>query len=200
MKEVDPEKFGIDIVTTDGQVYQRGESNVDFSIQSMVKPFNYCIALEKLGLEKVSNHVSAEPSGRQFDDLTLMTRNMGGSSLKPNDRVPFNPMVNAGAIMTTGLINPEDTPTERLQYIREEFGRLIGWFKPKNASYYRGQKIEKKSNIDMPRFNKNVARQENFTGYNNIATGFLLMATGNLPHSGTEIEEDKHKDLSLIHI
>ena len=194
LKEVDPEQFGIAIVTIDGQVYQRGESNVDFSIQSMVKPFNYCIALEKLGLEKVSNHVSAEPSGRQFDDLTLMTRNMGGSSLKPNDRVPFNPMVNAGAIMTTGLINPEDTPTERLQYIREEFGRLIGWFKPKNASYYRGQKIEKKSNIDMPRFNKNVARQENFTGYNNIATGFLLMATGNLPHSGTEIEEDKHKD------
>ena len=194
LKEVDPEQFGIAIVTIDGQVYQRGESNVDFSIQSMVKPFNYCIALEKLGLEKVSNHVSAEPSGRQFDDLTLMTRNMGGSSLKPNDRVPFNPMVNAGAIMTTGLINPEDTPTERLQYIREEFGRLIGWFKPKNESYYRGQKVEKKSNIDMPRFNKNVARQENFTGYNNIATGFLLMATGNLPHSGTEIEEDKHKD------
>ena len=40
LAEVDPEQFGIAVVTTDGQIYQRGDTNVDFSIQSMCKPFN----------------------------------------------------------------------------------------------------------------------------------------------------------------
>ena len=35
LAEVDPEQFGIAVVTTDGQIYQRGDSDVDFSIQSM---------------------------------------------------------------------------------------------------------------------------------------------------------------------
>ena len=40
-----------------------------------------------------------------------------------------------------------------------------------------------------------MARQENFTGYNNIAMGYLLMATGNLPHTKSEIQKDIHPDL-----
>ena len=34
----------------------------------------------------------------------------------------------------------------------------------------------------------------NFKGYNNIATGFLLMATGNIPHSDSLLPEDAHED------
>ena len=182
LAEVDPEQFGIAVVTTDGQIYQRGDSDVDFSIQSMCKVFNYSIVVENLGLDKVNRHVGAEPSGRQFDDLTLMVKGMGGSSLNPNNQIPFNPMVNAGAIMTTGLINPKNSTGQRLDYIREQFGRIIGW----NAM--------ETSGIKRPRFNKNMARQENFKGYNNIATGFLLMATGNIPHSDSLLPEDAHED------
>ena len=182
LAEVDPEQFGIAVVTTDGQIYQRGDSDVDFSIQSMCKVFNYSIVVENLGLDKVNRHVGAEPSGRQFDDLTLMVKGMGGSSLNPNNQIPFNPMVNAGAIMTTGLINPKNSTGQRLDYIREQFGRIIGW----NAM--------ETSGIKRPRFNKNMARQENFKGYNNIATGFLLMATGNIPHSDSLLPEDAHDE------
>ena len=182
LAEVDPEQFGIAVVTTDGQIYQRGDSDVDFSIQSMCKVFNYSIVVENLGLDKVNRHVGAEPSGRQFDDLTLMVKGMGGSSLNPNNQIPFNPMVNAGAIMTTGLINPKNSTGQRLDYVREQFGRIIGW----NAM--------ETSGIKRPRFNKNMARQENFKGYNNIATGFLLMATGNIPHSDSILPEDVHEE------
>ena len=182
LAEVDPEQFGIAVVTTDGQIYQRGDSDVDFSIQSMCKVFNYSIVVENLGLDKVNRHVGAEPSGRQFDDLTLMVKGMGGSSLNPNNQIPFNPMVNAGAIMTTGLINPKNSTGQRLDYVREQFGRIIGW----NAM--------ETSGIKRPRFNKNMARQENFKGYNNIATGFLLMATGNIPHSDSLLPEDAHEE------
>ena len=178
LANVDPEQFGVAIVTTDGQIYQKGDSEVDFSIQSMCKPFNYCFAMEKLGLEKVHQHVGQEPSGRQFDDLTLLAKTAVGQL----NRIPFNPMVNAGAIMTAGLIGPEESHSQRLRYIRQQFGRLIGW-SPKNEF-----------GAELPRFNKNMARQENFTGYNNIAMGYLLMATGNLPHTKTELHNDIHPD------
>ena len=130
----------------------------------MCKVFNYSIVVENLGLDKVNRHVGAEPSGRQFDDLTLMVKGMGGSSLNPNNQIPFNPMVNAGAIMTTGLINPKNSTGQRLDYVREQFGRIIGW----NAM--------ETSGIKRPRFNKNMARQENFKGYNNIAMGYLSVS------------------------
>ena len=191
LAEVDPDQFGIAIVTIDGQIYQRGDSLKDFSIQSMCKPFNYCFAMEEIGLEKVHKHVGQEPSGRQFDDLTLLARtvsgNYTGEFAKDNlegrfSRVPFNPMVNAGAIMTAGLINPEDSYTQRLRHIRQKFGGLIGWTADDVPS------------AEMPRFNKDMARQENFKGYNNIAMGYLLMATGSLPHTKTDLHKDIHPD------
>ena len=178
LANVDPDQFGVAIVTTDGQIYQKGDSEVDFSIQSMCKPFNYCFAMEKLGLEKVHQHVGQEPSGRQFDDLTLLAKTAVGQL----NRIPFNPMVNAGAIMTAGLIGPEESHSQRLRYIRQQFGRLIGWSPKDNFS------------AELPRFNKDMARQENFTGYNNIAMGYLLMATGNLPHTKTKLHNDIHPD------
>ncbi len=191
LAEVDPDQFGVAIVTIDGQIYQRGDSLKDFSIQSMCKPFNYCFAMEEIGLEKVHKHVGQEPSGRQFDDLTLLARtvsgNYTGEFAKDNlegrfSRVPFNPMVNAGAIMTAGLINPEDSYTQRLRHIRQKFGGLIGWTADDVPS------------AEMPRFNKDMARQENFKGYNNIAMGYLLMATGSLPHTKTDLHKDIHPD------
>ena len=39
-----------------------------------------------------------------------------------------------------------------------------------------------------------MARQENFKGYNNIAMGYLLMATGSLPHTKTDLLRDIHPD------
>ena len=178
LAKVDPDQFGISIVTTDGQVYQRGDFNVDFSLQSMCKPFNYCFALEKFGLELVHKHVGQEPSGRQFNDLTLLTRSLVGKSSKKLTRIPFNPMINAGAIMTAGLINSDDTYEKRLNFVKEQYGKLIGW------------SANSKFDSKFPRFNKDVAREENFTGYNNLAIGYLLMATGNLPGKKNKLKKD----------
>ena len=38
LAEVDPDQFGVAIVTTDGQIYQKGDSNKDFQ-------FNRCVSL-----------------------------------------------------------------------------------------------------------------------------------------------------------
>ena len=65
LKEVDPDQLGITVITVDGQVYLKGDAEVDFSIQSTCKPFNYCFAV-RLGVEKVHKHIGSEPLWETF--------------------------------------------------------------------------------------------------------------------------------------
>lgn len=175
LAEANPEKYGIALVTVDGQVYTKGDSDIDFSIQSMCKPLNYSFALEELGDEEVHKHVGREPSGRAFNNRDLMERYRSNNmSMSEKIAIPYNPMINAGAIMTASLVKSHEPFKDRFLHIRKLWSRLYGG--------------------GLPRFNKVMARQENFTGYNNIALGYLLMSTGMLPKNNKEIPLDKNKD------
>ena len=188
LAQVDPEQYGIAIVTVDGQLFVRGNHDVDFSIQSMCKPFNYCFALEELGAEKVHKHVGYEPSGRAFNNRDLMERLMSSAQDKNTQKIeiPFNPLVNAGAIMTAALVKSGEPFAKRFLHVREQWSRLIGTNAPRED--------DPKSKMGLPRFNKEMARQENYTGYNNLALGYLLMATGKLPNAFGTIPDDTYPD------
>ena len=83
-----PDHFGLSVCTVDGQRLNIGDTNVDFCLQSCVKPINYCLALEEHGAPAVHTHVGREPSGVVFNALKL------------NKVVlPHNPLVNSGAII-----------------------------------------------------------------------------------------------------
>jgi glutaminase len=98
LSRVDPNLFGISIVTVDGHVYQVGDTQHPFTIQSISKPFVYGLALEDNGVLKVLKKVDVEPSGEAFNSI----------SLEANTGRPKNAMINAGAIATTGLVYGED--------------------------------------------------------------------------------------------
>ena len=102
--EADPDWFAICIVTVGGYAYEVGDVDQQVTIQSISKPFAYGLALEDHGVETVSEHVGVEPTGDPFNSITV-------------DEVsnrPFNPMVNAGAIVTTSLVRG-DTADAKLQ-------------------------------------------------------------------------------------
>ena len=105
LARADPGAFGIAVVTTDGHLYEVGDSRHEFTLQSISKPFVFGLALEQHGREKVMERVGVEPSGNAFNAISVDATNR-----------PFNPMVNAGAIVTTGLLDGVDPParTERL--------------------------------------------------------------------------------------
>ncbi|WP_428678633.1 glutaminase A [Reyranella sp.] len=88
-----PSDFGIAVTTVDGFVYEIGDSNVEFTIQSISKAFVFALALETVGPDRVETVVGVEPSGDAFNSIRLRS-----------DNRPFNPMVNAGAIACTSLI------------------------------------------------------------------------------------------------
>jgi glutaminase len=92
---VDPEPFGIVLVTIDGAVYEVGDSERHFTIQSISKPFTYGYTLRQCGVATVLEKVGVEPTGDAFNSI----------SLEPGSGRPRNPMVNAGAIAICGLVH-----------------------------------------------------------------------------------------------
>ena len=115
LAKVDPELFGISIVTAQGQSFDIGDSDVNFSIQSASKPLVFGLALEDHGLEGVLSRVGVEPTGEAFNAIVLDEKS----------NRPFNPMVNAGAIATADLVKGADYP-ERVSRLLDMFGRYVG--------------------------------------------------------------------------
>jgi glutaminase len=112
--KVDPDHFGISLATIDGHVYEVGDSQIPFTIQSMSKPFVFALALDTLGAARVESVIGVEPSGDPFNSIRLNA-----------DNHPFNPMVNAGAIACSGLIY-QAKGRDAFDYIRQALGRFAG--------------------------------------------------------------------------
>ncbi|MDJ0873124.1 MAG: glutaminase, partial [Gammaproteobacteria bacterium] len=110
LARVDPGWFGIAVATTDGAVFECGESQQSFTIQSISKAFVYGLALQDHGRDQVLARVGVEPSGEAFNSIIL---DQGSNR-------PFNPMINSGAIVTTDLIKGKD--------YAERIGRMIAMF------------------------------------------------------------------------
>jgi glutaminase len=111
----DPNWFAISVVTADGQVFDVGDHQQLFSIQSVSKPFVFGMALEDHGRDAVLKKVGVEPTGEAFNAIVLD---------EASNR-PFNPLVNAGAIATADLIQGKDF-ADRIKRLLAMFGRYIG--------------------------------------------------------------------------
>ena len=116
LARANPDWFGISVVTVDGKRFNTGDSAQTFTIQSISKPFVYGLALEKHGREYVNTKVGVEPTGDAFNSLIR---------LDEKSKRPHNPMINAGAIATAGLITGADS-TDRLKQMLEMFRKYIG--------------------------------------------------------------------------
>ena len=144
LTKADPKAFGISVVTTDGKVFSSGNVAQTFTIQSISKVFAYGLALEDHGRDELLEKVGVEPTGDPFNSLIR---------LDEDSKRPFNPMINAGAIATTSLINGTD-PTDKLN-------RLLAMFER-----YLGHEVV----IDMPTF-----MSERSTGHRNRAMAHLML-------------------------
>jgi len=94
LAKANPEWFGICVATTDGHIYEVGDTRQPFTIQSISKPFTYGLALEDRGRDAVLAKIGVEPTGDAFNSI----------SLAPGTGMPLNPMINAGAIAAASLV------------------------------------------------------------------------------------------------
>jgi glutaminase len=103
LAHVDPNLFGIAVVTCEGEVFSVGDTQCEFTLQSLANPFTYGVALDQRGRQRVEAAVGVEPTGNPFHAVVL----------ERGTNRPMNPLVNAGAIAVTGLL-PGSDPTDRL--------------------------------------------------------------------------------------
>jgi glutaminase len=115
LTKADPDWFGLCVVTPAGQIFEFGECQRHFTIQSISKPFVYGLALTDYGRDYTLSKIGVEPTGDAFNSIAL----------EQHSKRPHNPMVNAGAIAAASLVKG-DGPAERLDHVLEMFQRYVG--------------------------------------------------------------------------
>ena len=115
LSKANPEHFGIAILSTNGQIFECGDTGHLFTIQSISKPLTYGMALENFGEEAVFKKINVEPSGDKFNSIEL----------EPDTNRPFNPMVNAGAITASAMLF-DKYGKNAIDFILEKFSLAAG--------------------------------------------------------------------------
>ncbi|MGL5415639.1 MAG: glutaminase A [Clostridium sp.] len=137
--------LGVAIVKLDGREFSAGECNKKFTIQSISKVVSLMLAIKDNGYQKVLEKVNVEPTGEGFNSIV---------NLETKDtKRPYNPMINAGAIMTTSLIKGNNE--------EEKLNRLLDFLK----------KATNNENISI---NEEVYISEKETGDRNRALAYYM--------------------------
>lgn len=111
LANVDPTKFGVHLITVDGDKYGLGDHEVKFSIQSISKVLSLTLAFRILG-DKIWKRLDVEPSGTKFDSLILLETFQG---------IPRNPFVNSGALVICDILisHLDNAHEEFLDFVRD---------------------------------------------------------------------------------
>lgn len=132
----------------------------------MSKPFVYALAACDHGVDVVARHVGFEPSGEPFNAI----------SLDETTGRPANPLINAGAIVTTALVDG-DSSTARFERIRSFL----------SACAARELRVD-----------EDVFASEAETGDRNRALAYLARANGVLDRRVDEATEAYFRQCSLV--
>lgn len=110
LSKVSSEKFGVALSQIDGEIFEAGDAQEKFSIQSIAKVLSLSLAYKKIG-DDIWDRVDVEPSGNPFNSLVQLEYENG---------IPRNPLINAGAIvicdiLVSELSNPQQ---ELIEFVR----------------------------------------------------------------------------------
>ena len=150
LARVDGRKFGIAVVTLEGETALAGDALEPFSIQSVSKVFTLTLALGRVGA-KLWQRVGREPSGSAFNSIVQLEREKA---------VPRNPFINPGAIVLADILAA---------------GRPAATVVGEILDFLRQLADDPSIAID-----NEVARSEQETGFRNASLANFLKSFGNL--------------------
>lgn len=115
LAKADKQALGICMIDTTGHVVEAGETSTVFTLQSISKVFTLILALMDRGEELVFSKVGMEPTGDSFNSILKLELVQPG--------IPFNPLINAGAIAISSLIKGE-SQAHKLERVLSFFRQL----------------------------------------------------------------------------
>lgn len=131
-----------------------GDIETVFTLQSISKVFSLLLALMDNGEEAVFHKVGMEPTGDSFNSMLKLELVQPG--------IPFNPLINAGAIAISSLIKGNSQ--------QHKLERILHFFR-------------KCAQNDQLQFNKQVYQSELYSADLNRSIAYLLKDNGVLEHS-----------------
>lgn len=163
-----PDDLGVAIVDLQGRKYCAGDCHKKFTIQSISKVVSLILALSDNGRENVFKKVNVEPTGDEFNSIVNLE--------KKDQTKPYNPMINAGAIVTTSLIYGESE--------EDKFNRILDF-------------MRKATNNPSIGLNEEVYLSEKETGDRNRALAYFMKSNGMLEGNIEEILDLYFKQCSI---
>ena len=109
LSKADAGSFGIYLIKNDGRAFSCGDVTTRFTMQSISKVPLLAFALQNLGFDEVFSHVMMEPTGDSFNSII---------KLDTRSPLPFNPLINAGAIELVSLLVGKYSFDEILDFIK----------------------------------------------------------------------------------
>jgi glutaminase len=151
LAKVDPNIYGIALVTVDGKVHTVGDVTSEVSIQSISKVFTLAKVIEEQGPEAIEKTIGVDATGMRFNSIVaveMAQKALGGPEM--------NSLVNPGAIATTSMVKGADRAAiwnSILSYYSDFAGRPL-------------------------KVNQEVFKSESDTNQRNKAIGALMYAYG----------------------
>jgi glutaminase len=95
LAKVDPNLFGIAVVTADGRVFTTGDATTEVSIQSISKVFTMARVIEDSGAAAIEKNMGVDATGQAFNSIVAIEQYKGAE---------MNALVNPGAITATSMV------------------------------------------------------------------------------------------------
>ncbi len=153
LAKVDPNLFGIAVVTADGKVYTAGDINTEVSIQSISKVFTMAQVIQEQGLDSIEKRIGVDATGARFNSIIAVE---GVRTVVGTGAPEMNPLVNPGAISATSMVTGSSAD--------EVWKKIIGFH---NDSAGRSLNVL-----------QDVYKSESDTNQRNQAIGALMLAYG----------------------
>lgn len=120
LAEKDPNQLAISIIGTNNEEMKAGETTELFTLQSVSKVVTFILACMERGLPYVLERVDVEPTGDTFNSIIRLESHQPGK--------PFNPMINAGAITVSSMLDgnsPQEKVSKILQFLEQIVGKEL---------------------------------------------------------------------------
>jgi glutaminase len=101
LAKVDPDLFGIAVVTADGKVYTAGDVKTEVSIQSISKVFTMAQVIQEQGPESIEKRIGVDATGARLNSIIAVeaVRSVVGTGAPEMNR-----LVHPGAISATSMV------------------------------------------------------------------------------------------------
>ena len=153
LAKVDPNLFGIAVVTADGKVYTAGDVKTEVSIQSISKVFTMAQVIQEQGLDSIAKRIGVDATGARFNSIIAIE---GVRTVVGTGAPEMNALVNPGAISATSMVTGKTSD--------EVWKKIIGFH---NAAAGRELTVL-----------QDVYKSESDTNQRNQAIGALMLAYG----------------------